>query len=1568
MRKLLICVLLFQKLFAQVDKAPAYPLITHSPYFSIWSFGDTLNQSATRHWTGKEQPLNGDIEVDGQPYRFIGIEELPLQYLVKPGAQEPFSCAYTETAPAGAWFKTEYKDDLWKKGLAPFSDKANEAKTVWKSKNLWMRRTFNLNRQDIGNLNKLYLLLRHDDHVEAYVNGDLVFSCSCWNTTLEPVALDDSIRKKLIVGKNVIAIHCANVEADAWLDVGLANEPKSNAVAQKNAVQTGIDMLATQTIYHFTAGPVSLTLTFTSPLLINNLDILSRPVSYVSFAVQCTDGKSHTVKVLFRASSSIAVNEEFQRVKAERYTAGALSILKAGTIQQPVLKKKGDDLRIDWGYMYVAAPAANGYRQWLSEDGAKQTNFQKDSLSGSHLNLNTELDFGSVDGLATDKFLLMGYDEKYAVQYFHQNLRPWWNQTDKIHIEQVIEKSWKEYDKVMKDCRQMNGTIYSDALTAGGEQYAKLCVMAYRQSISAHALIRSPQGELLFLSKECFSNGSINTVDVTYPSAPLYLTYNPSLLKGMLNGIFYFCESGRWKKPFSPHDLGTYPIANGQTYDGNMPVEECGNMILLTAAIVKADGNAGFAKKHWKTLSIWAVYLSTHGFDPTEQLCTDDFAGHLARNANLSIKAIVALGAFGKLAKQLDSGNLAAKYYSMAKDMASRWPAMADAGDHYALTFNDKNTWSQKYNLVWDKVLDLDLFPKDIYQKEIAYYLTRQNQFGLPLDSRKDYTKSDWIVWTATLASNESDFKKIIDPMYKFATETPTRVPLSDFHDTKTGKQVAFQARSVVGGYFMKVLDHKWHTKKNAAAFVNPFIGASTNAAEAGVFHGLGKTFPGAATPFGMVQVSPNTITGGDNGSGYSYEHKSIEGFALTQMSGVGWYGDLGNFLVMPTTGPLKTIAGRIDHATEGWRSAFSKKDETASAGYYAVTLTRYQIRSEMTATPHSGMMRFTFPKNNRSRIQIDLARRVGGTSTEQYVKVVDDHTITGWMKCTPDGGGWGNGDGHANYAVYFYAQFSKPIKDYGIWSADIPDGWTRKREDIESDRYRERVALAKVDKDIKEKQGRHLGFYLEFQTGDQEQVELKSGISFLSLEGAKKNLQAEITDWDFDQVRANAFAMWNNALGKIAVSGGTPEEDTVFYTALYHTMIDPRMMGDVDGSYIGGDGLTHHPANFTKRTVFSGWDVFRSQFPLQTIINPKVVNDMINSLVELAGESGKKYLERWEFLNAYSGCMLGNPAIPVIVDAYEKGIRNFDISKAYLYAQNTTQLFGNGTKGYTGGENSISKTLEYAYADWCLSVMAGELGKTNDQRKYLAMASNYKNVFDDSVHWFRPRAENGSWEPWSAEGRLKQDYGTVESNPYQQGWFVPQDIPGMVRLMGGREKASADLENLFEKTPENMMWNDYYNHANEPVHHVAFLFNKMGYPWLTQYWTRSICKRAYHNAVEGLVGNEDAGQMSAWYILASIGLHPVCPGETSYEITSPVFNRIDIKLDPTYSKGKTFTIVATNNSPGNIYIQAAKLNGQVYNKSWIDYADINAGGILELTMGKEPEKEWGIANIKTIN
>ena len=424
----------------------------------------------------------------------------------------------------------------------------------------------------------------------------------------------------------------------------------------------------------------------------------------------------------------------------------------------------------------------------------------------------------------------------------------------------------------------------------------------------------------------------------------------------------------------------------------------------------------------------------------------------------------------------------------------------------------------------------------------------------------------------------------------------------------------------------------------NPADYVNTFIGASTNVEDAGAYHGLGKTFPGATVPFGMVQVSPNTITGGDNSPGYSYEHKTIEGFALTQMSGVGWFGEMGNFLVMPTTGEFKPIAGKEDGRIAGYRSAYDKESEKSRAGYYSVKLSDYDINVETSATQRCGILRFTFPENECSRVQVDLARRVGGTSTQQYFKVLNDSTFEGWMYCCPDGGGWGDGEGNVEYTLYFYGTLSRPMEKYAFWSADIPDGTSRHKNDVDSLPYLEKIARANIISGVDSLAGKHIGFFTEYNTTEVEQLEMKVGVSYVDADGARNNYMAEIDGKQFDAVAAEAYDKWNDALGCVKVSGGTDDEKTVFYTSLYHTMIDPRVCSDADGRYVAGDkSIKNSDGRYNRRTVFSGWDVYRSQFPLQVIINPSLVSDQINSLIDLADETGRDYFERWELLNAYS-------------------------------------------------------------------------------------------------------------------------------------------------------------------------------------------------------------------------------------------------------------------------------------------------------------------------------------------
>jgi predicted alpha-1,2-mannosidase len=762
------------------------------------------------------------------------------------------------------------------------------------------------------------------------------------------------------------------------------------------------------------------------------------------------------------------------------------------------------------------------------------------------------------------------------------------------------------------------------------------------------------------------------------------------------------------------------------------------------------------------------------------------------------------------------------------------------------------------------------------------------------------------------------------------------------------------------------------------SGFINPLIGASTS-----TLLGEGKTFPGPTTPFGMVQLSPDTITGGlkgpgyayegDSAPGYSYEQKTIEGFSFTHMSGVGWYGDFGNLQVMPTTGPIKLDSGRVSHPGEGWRSAYQHANERAAANFYAVKLDDYGIAVELAAAPRAGILQFGYPMTDSARVQLNLARRIGGTSTRQYVKVVGDRAIEGWMRCPSSGGGWGNGDGNVNYTTYFRMEFSKPLERYGAWQIDVPDDAFPVQHGLatsyfQTDQYQELVRQGKVLDGCRELEGNHIGFFAEFPSlASGGQLAVKSAISFVSIEGARKNLGHDIPGWDFEEVRLKGRALWDQALSSIEIDGASEDQKKIFFTAMYHAMIDPRVISDVDSQYTGADERIHLAQGYAPRTIFSGWDVFRGEFPLMTLLNTKLVSDEINSLMTLAETSGKGYLERWEIMNAYSGCMDGDPATSVILDAFVKGINGFDIEKAYAACRQAATGTGIKTNrldnnfylqhGFVPGQ--VSWTLDNAYFDWCVGRLAASLGKTDDARLFANRAQNYKNIFDPQVGSMRARNAKGEWIPW--QGKTEFGQGCTESNPLQQTWFVPHDVAGLIELMGGADEFSRQLEDIFEKTPPTFGWNAYYNHSNEPVHHVPYLFVYAGKPWLTQKWVRRILANAYHNDVNGICGNDDVGQMSAWFVLSALGFYPVCPGSGVYILGSPLFSRATIHLDEGFYKGKVFEIVAEAQAPDHPYIQSAFLNGKPLSRSWLRHGEIAAGGCLELVLGAEPNLSWAI-------
>ncbi|HEX8502906.1 MAG TPA: DUF4965 domain-containing protein [Pyrinomonadaceae bacterium] len=653
-------------------RPPAVPLVTHDPYFSVWSFSDTLAGDRTRHWTGAFHGMVSMARVDGKPYLLMGQSYGPLP---------------------------------------------------------------------------------------------------------EPMR------------------------------------------------QARVEVLPTRTLYEFEAGGVRVTLTFMSPLLPHDPEVMSRPVTYLTWDASATDGREHRVSLYFDATAEFAVNTTYEKVVWSRLKAGGLGVLTFGSQLQPVLERSGDDLRIDWGYLHLSVPPSWGGRDVIAWNQAARRGFAASgALSDSDDTrqprmareetpvLAAATDLGAVGAKAVSRHLMLAYDDRHSIEYFGRRLRPFWRRGG-AEADGLLKDAARDYLALRERCERFDAELMADLRRAGGEEYARLAALAFRQTIAAHKLAADWDGTPLFFSKENFSNGSIATVDVTYPSAPFFLLFNPRLLEAQLRPVLDYAASPRWRFPFAPHDLGTYPLANGQTYGGRetseenqMPVEESGNMLLLVAALARADGDARLAEKYWPLLTKWAEYLRSKGMDPENQLSTDDFAGHLAHNTNLSLKAVLALGSYAALCEMTGRKAEAQTYRREAREMAARWARMADDGDHFRLAFDKPGTWSQKYNLVWDRLLGLNLFPPEVARREISFYKRKQNAYGLPLDNREGYTKLDWIVWTATLAESDEDFRALVRPAYRFAHETPDRVPLADWYGTADGKQRGFQARSVVGGVYVKML------------------------------------------------------------------------------------------------------------------------------------------------------------------------------------------------------------------------------------------------------------------------------------------------------------------------------------------------------------------------------------------------------------------------------------------------------------------------------------------------------------------------------------------------------------------------------------------------------------------------------------------------------------------------------------------------------------------------------------------------------------------------------------------
>lgn len=794
-------------------RLPAVPLVMIDPFTNAWSFDDNLYDGQIGHRVKKVHEFVGAIRVDGEIYRFMGLDDTPRQPLAGMSYAEPWSAKYTFDRPAEGWEKPGFNDKRWKEGEAAFGTRGEtNVKTRWNTHDIWVRREVKINPEILEN-NRLFIYYSHDDTFSLYVNGhEVVKTGYTWKKD-QSVELSEEVISSMKDGNVTIAAHCQNREHGGLVDFGLYVEKGKANILANTATQKDVNVQATNTYYTFECGNVELKLTFLAPFMMDNLDLMSRPVNYISYDVRSLDGKEHDVQLYFEAAPNWVSFLRNQPTEVSAFSQDGLSFTKMGrTEQNPLGREREATYYTNWGYVYFAAnEATSSYaagdpvamRAAFVENGTLDNN---EGAKNGYMAITENLG----KGLNTSGKIMVGYDDILSLNYFGTNLRPYWNRNGDRTIEQEFVAAHNEYAELKAKSAKFDYELMQDAMRVGGKEYAELCASVYRQVIVAHKLMEAPDGTIIFPSKEISSGGFVSTVDVTYPSAPMFLYYNPELLKGLIEPIFYMAENGIWNKPYPAHDAGKYPWAFGQEYGEDMPIEEAGNMLILTALLTKVDGNADYATKHWESLSKWSNYLMEKGLDPANQLCTDDFAGHLARNANLSVKAILGIAAYGYMAGEKGDKATCEKMMAKAKEMAQEWMTLADAGDHYALSFGNKESWSQKYNMVWDKLMGWDIFPEEVKQKELAYYLTKQNQYGLPLDSRRNYTKSDWIMWTATLADDHETFMKFVQPIYDFANETTDRIGLTDWYNTDSDKRVGFEARPVLGGFYIKMLEEKF--------------------------------------------------------------------------------------------------------------------------------------------------------------------------------------------------------------------------------------------------------------------------------------------------------------------------------------------------------------------------------------------------------------------------------------------------------------------------------------------------------------------------------------------------------------------------------------------------------------------------------------------------------------------------------------------------------------------------------------------------------------------------------------
>ena len=712
--------------------------------------------------------------------------------------------------------------------------------------------------------------------------------------------------------------------------------------------------------------------------------------------------------------------------------------------------------------------------------------------------------------------------------------------------------------------------------------------------------------------------------------------------------------------------------------------------------------------------------------------------------------------------------------------------------------------------------------------------------------------------------------------------------------------------------------------QREPAEYINTFIGTG----------GHGHTFPGATVPFGMVQLSPDTRKDSWDGcSGYHYSDDFILGFSHQHLSGTG-VGDYGDIRFIPMVGDLFISPGNPEIPKSGYGSKFSHENETSKAGYYNVKLDN-GINVELTSTQRAGMHRYTFPNAEKSRLVVDLIESVvSETIIDAEISFISDHELIGYRRSKS----WAN-----DQVVYFYADFSMPFESYGIWvNGDLIQNANK----------------AKSDSLIAD---------ITFDTSDGSSLVVKVGISAVDYEGAKENCKKEISNFDFDLIARKAFEIWNEKMNKIEVSGGTLDEKSIFYTALYHTMIAPNMYSDINNKYRGHDGKIYEDESFQMHTVFSLWDTFRTLHPLFTIIEQEKTNHLIKSMLDMYKHD--KLLPVWELAGCETNCMIGYNSIPVITDAWVKNIRGYDAKLALKAMVNTANADQFGleyykAKGYIPADKegeSVSRTLEYAYDDWCIAKLAEGLGDTINHKIFIERAQYYKNIFDEQTGFFRGRSNGCFTTPFDP---TQVNFMLTEANTWQYNFFVPQDINTHIDLVGGYDEYETMLDTLFNTNMKvsGRHQSDItgligqYAHGNEPSHHMAYLYNYVGSPWKTQEIVENICANLYSNAPDGLSGNEDCGQMSAWYVMSAMGFYPVTPGSDIYVLGTPVFDETSIKLE----NGNTFVIKANRKTQNSFYVNSVNLNGKPLLNSYISHGDIMKGGELLFELSETPNKVFG--------